>query len=51
MAAIGDGDGGGDETRVVVTRQWVGVCEGWWWWCVKKKMIHCVVARGNGDIR
>ena len=25
VAAIGDGDGGGDEMRVVVTRRWVGV--------------------------
>ena len=25
VAAIGDGDGGGDEMRVVVTRWWVGV--------------------------
>ena len=25
MVAISDGDGGGGETRVVVTRQWVGV--------------------------
>ena len=25
VAAISDGDGGGDEMRVVVTRRWVGV--------------------------
>ena len=42
VAAVGDGDGGGREMRVVVVkwgwRWWER--EGWWWW-LKKKMIVC----------